>query len=229
MRSRGWSGNPPASDADAIDRILDVVDAILDEGTAPVRIVDVASALGVTRPTVYRYFPSTETLLLGAAMRSANGFLDQLAEHISDLTDPAAAVVEGIAFAVESLGSNQQIRKLLTGAPDSGDAVSLTSDTPRAFGQSMLQRLGVDWQAHGFNETALNTLAEIGLRVVHSLLVDPGEPRRTGPELRRFIAQWIGPTLVYPRIARAVTTVEPLIAHHRPDLDPLNFVVVQGR
>ena len=57
----------------------------------PLRIADVARTLGVTRQTVYRYFPSTEELLFASGMRSAHGFLDQLAEHTSGLTEPAAA------------------------------------------------------------------------------------------------------------------------------------------
>ena len=74
MRSHGWSGNAPASDEEAIDRILDVADAIIAERGSAVRIADVARTLGVTRQTVYRYFPGTEELLLsrGSGPRTAS-------------------------------------------------------------------------------------------------------------------------------------------------------------
>ena len=76
MRSHGWAGNTPASDEEAIERILDAADKIIDERGSAMRIADVARALGVTRQTVYRYFPGTQALLVASAMRSADGFLD---------------------------------------------------------------------------------------------------------------------------------------------------------
>ncbi|OBI30353.1 TetR family transcriptional regulator [Mycobacterium sp. E1386] len=204
MRSHGWAGNAPASDEEAIDRILDVADEIIAEQGFSMRLTDVARTLGVTRQTVYRYFPGTEALMIASAMRSAHGFLDQLAEHISGLTEPAAALVEGVAFAVESLAGERQIERLLrSGAPE-GHTVSLTSDTARAFSRSMLHRLDVDWDMHGFDEAALDELAEMGLRTLHSILVDPGQPHRDGIELRRFIARWLGPAIIYRRLAQVV-------------------------
>ncbi len=210
MRSRGWSGNAPATDEEAIDRILDVADAIIVERGSAVRIADVARTLGVTRQTVYRYFPSSEELLLASGMRTADGFLDQLAERTSGLTEPAEALVEGIAFAVETLAGDPQFANLLRNGSKSGSTVSLTSDTAKAFSRSMLHRCDVDWERNGFDEAALDELAELGLRTFHSLLVDPGEPARDGFALRRFISRWLGPAIVYPRLAQVVEALQPV-------------------
>lgn len=218
MRSHGWSGNAPATDEEAIDRILDVADEIIAERGTAVRIADVARTLGVTRQTVYRYFPGTDELLLGSAMRSADGFLDQLAEHISGLTEPVAAMVEGVAFAAETLAGDPQIANLLNNGSKDGSAVSLTSDTARAFGRSMLHRLDVDWERHGFDEAALDELAELGLRTFHSILVDPGEPARDGVALRRFIFRWLGPAIVYPKLTQVMEALMP--ASPRPEARP---------
>lgn len=208
MRSHGWSGNAPATDEEAIDRILDAAaDIIADRGSS-MRIADVARTLGVTRQTVYRYFPGTEALLIGSAMRSAHGFLDQLAEHISGLTEPVAAMVEGVAFAAETLAGDQQIANLLRHGARDGSNVSLTSDTARAFGRSMLHRLDVDWDKYGFDEAALDELAEISLRTLHSILIDPGQPPRDGIALRRFVSRWLGPAIIYPRIAQAMEALQ---------------------
>ncbi|HZN84866.1 MAG TPA: helix-turn-helix domain-containing protein [Mycobacterium sp.] len=209
MRSHGWSGNAPATDEEAIDRILDAADEIIAERGSAVRIADVARTLGVTRQTVYRYFPSAEALLMVSAMRSANGFLDQFADHLSGLTEPAAAIVEGVAFAAETLAGDRQIEHILSGRTRSGSTVMLTSDTAKAFGRSMLHRLDVDWETHGYDEAALEELAEIGLRTLHSILVDPGQPARDGIALRRFVARWLGPAIVYPRLAQAMDALQP--------------------
>src|SRR6185295_11775593 len=155
MPNRGWSGDPPATDEEAIDRILDAADAIIAERGSAVRIADVARTLGVTRQTVYRYFPGTAELLLSSGMRSAHGFLDQLAEHISGMTEPAEALVEGLAFAVEQLADDAQFANVLRNGSRRSSTVSLTSDTARAFSRSMLHRSDVDWESHGFGEAAL--------------------------------------------------------------------------
>jgi len=58
-----------------------------------------------------------------------------------------------------------------------------------------LQRFDVDWAAAGFAEGRLDELVEIMLRTLQSLIVDPGRPPRTGPELRRFLEDWIAPSV----------------------------------
>ncbi|PRC44399.1 TetR family transcriptional regulator, partial [Mycobacterium sp. ITM-2017-0098] len=57
MRSHGWGGNTPASDEEAIDRILSAAEKIVADRGSAMRIADVARELAVTRQTVYRYFP----------------------------------------------------------------------------------------------------------------------------------------------------------------------------
>ena len=54
MRSRGWAGSTPASDEEAISRILTAVDEEVAQRGPAIRLVDVARRLGVTRQTVYR-------------------------------------------------------------------------------------------------------------------------------------------------------------------------------
>jgi AcrR family transcriptional regulator len=209
VRSHGWSGNTPATDEEAIDRILDAADDIIAERGSSVRIADVARTLGVTRQTVYRYFPGTEEMLLASAMRSADGFLDQLADHISGLTEPAAALVEGVAFAVETLADDTQFANLLRNGSKTGSTVSLTSDTAKAFSRAMLHRLDVDWESEGYDDEALDELAELGLRTFHSMLVDPGQPPRDGIALRELLARWLGPAIVYPKLAQAMDALRP--------------------
>jgi AcrR family transcriptional regulator len=208
MRSHGWSGNTPSSDEEAIDRILDAADQIIAERGSSMRIADVALTLGVTRQTVYRYFPGTEALLVAAAMRSADGFLDQLAEHIKGETDPVAAMVEGVAFVIETLAEDHHFQLLLTKRQRGGRTVSITSETALTFARSMLHRLNIDWEQHGFDENDLGELAEFSIRTVASFLADPGRPPREGVQLRRFLARWFGPAVLYPRLARAMDTLQ---------------------
>lgn len=171
------------------------------------RIADVARSLGVTRQTVYRYFPSTEALLLATVMRSGDGFLDQLANHVGGETDAVTAVIEGLAFAIERLSRDDRIVYMLNRRSGGEDAPSLASDTALAFSRSMLHRYKVDWEANGFDEDALGELAEFLLRILYSYLVDSHQDPRGGPELRAFLARWVGPAVVYPRLAGAMDSV----------------------
>ena len=205
VRSHGWSGNAPRTDEEAITRILDAADEIVADRGSAMRLADVARALGVTRQTVYRYFPGTDALLVATAMRSADGFLNQLAAHLRGETDPVAAMVEGMAFSIEKLSADSQIRFLLSRRKTEGAvAASITSDTALTFGRAMLHRFDVDWEEQGYSEDDLDELSEFCIRVLHSFLIDEGQNPRTGPELRRFLARWVGPAVVYPHLMRAL-------------------------
>ncbi|BBZ33643.1 TetR/AcrR family transcriptional regulator [Mycolicibacterium confluentis] len=199
MRSRGWAGMTPDSDEEAVARILDAVDEVVAEHGAGIRLADVARRLGVTRQTVYRYFPNADALLIASAMRAVDGFIDQVVGHVSGVNDPITAVVDCVAFAVERLSGDPQLENLLSRRQEGEIVTSLTSPTATAFCLSLFRRLDVDWQLHGFNSAALEELAEMTLRTVQSLLTDPGQTPREGIVLRRFIARWLGPAILYPR------------------------------
>jgi len=200
MRSRGWAGATPATDDEAIARILSAVDEEVAEHGAAIRLADVARRLGVTRQTVYRYFPNADALLIASSMRAVNGFIDQVAQHVSGLNDPVTAVVESVAFGVENLAGDPQLENLLTPRNEGEAATSLSSDTAISFCLSAFHQFDVDWKLHGFDTTALHELAEMTLRTVQSLLTDPGQRQRDGTALRRFIARWLGPAILYPRM-----------------------------
>lgn len=215
VRSHGWGGNTPASDEEAITRILDAADEIIAERGSAMRIADVARDLGVTRQTVYRYFPGTEALLVATAMRSSDGFLEHLASHVRGETDPVTAVVEGLAFAIENLVEDERIGFMLNQRSQGDVSASLTSDTALAFSRSMLHRYEVDWEAHGFDEDAIGELAEFCLRLLYSFLVDNGRAPRDPDSLRVFLARWVGPAVIYPRFAGAMDSLTKVAAPQR--------------
>jgi AcrR family transcriptional regulator len=200
MRSRGWAGSTPASDEEAIARILNAVDDVVAEHGPAIRLADVARKLGVTRQTVYRYFPNADALLIASAMRAVDGFLDQAVERVSGQNDPVIAVVECVSFGIENLVGDPQLEGLLSRRQAGEDVISLTADTAISFCLSVFHRLDVDWTLHGFDTNALVELAEMTLRTVQSLLTDPGQQPRDEIALRRFVARWLGPAILYPRM-----------------------------
>ena len=195
MRTHGWSGSAPASDEEAVARILAAASEAIDTHGADISIADVARTLGVTRQTVYRYFPSTDALLSAAATNAASGYLDRLADHLAGITDPAEAAVEGIATTLEWLPRDKHVGLLL--GPDRAGAFSadVTSDIAVDFARTMLGRFDVNWASLGYTDADLDDLAEHLLRIIQSFVIDPGRPPRTGAQLHRYLRRWVAPAL----------------------------------
>jgi AcrR family transcriptional regulator len=195
VRTHGWSGSTPSTDEEAITRILDAAGKAIDARGAEFSITDVARTLGVTRQTVYRYFPSTDALLQASAQRAASGFLDRLAEHLEGITDPEEAVAEGIATALEWLPEDKHMGLLLRPGRASAFSQTVTSDEALRFANSLLRRFDVDWAGLGFADGDLDELAEHLLRIIQSFVIDPGRPPRRGMELRNYLRRWVGAAL----------------------------------
>lgn len=194
MRRHGWAGDIPVDDAEAEGRILDAARRAIDErGT--VSVSDVAAALGVTRQTVYRYFPTQEYLMAATALASVDGFLDRLAAQLGSITDPTDAVVEGIAYTFEQLGNDRYLSLVLQPGKASAFTAGVTSELPVGFGRSILQRFDVDWAAAGFTGEVLDDLVEFMLRTLQSFIVDPGGTDRQGDGMRVWLRAWIAPAV----------------------------------
>jgi AcrR family transcriptional regulator len=191
VRTHGWSGAKPASDEEAIGRILAAAGKAIEDHGADFSISDVARTVGVTRQTVYRYFPSTEALLVAAAVHAVDGFLQRLAAHVAGVTDPADAVTEAVATALEWLPREKYIGLLMVPG-GAAHVESVTSDVALRFARDMVGRLDVDWAGIGYRDDDLDDLAEHLLRVIQSFVIDPGRPPRRGTALRTYLRRWVG-------------------------------------
>lgn len=195
MRTHGWSGATPADDDEAIARILKAARHRIDQSGRDFGISDVAKDVGVTRQTVYRYFPSTEALLFATSVAEVGPFLDSLAKHVRKIHDPAEAVVEGIAHTLERLPHESYLSLLLTPGKASAFSAGVTSDMAMSFGRSLLERFDVDWTSVGITDDNMDGLVEFMLRIFQSLVIDPGRPPHNGQELREFLRRWVAPAI----------------------------------
>ncbi len=195
MRTHGWDGSPPSTDEEAITRILDAAQRGLDRSGRDLSLADVARELGVIRQTVYRYFGSTEELIVATAIRAAVPFLGQLKAHLDGITDPALAVVRSMSFVIEHLPENQYLDIALRPTPAHVRAEQVTSSTAREFGAALLLSLDVDWAGSGFDDGRMAELVEHMLRITQSILIDPGDPPRSGAELERYLETWLAPAI----------------------------------
>lgn len=199
MRTHGWGGRPPGSDAEARARILSATRLLLRE-TGTTRTSEVAGALGVTRQTVYRYYPTTEGLLDAAALQAVaeleTDLIDHVASHLARTNgDAGDAVVEIVAYVYEHLRDDPALNRLVAPGHIHRTLAGLTTPTAIALGGEWLGRIPVDWQRAGLDPTSQVELVEHLLRTLQSLVLDPGEPHRTGPLLRAYLQRWLAPAL----------------------------------
>ena len=195
MRRHGWGGDPPGDDDEAVRRILDAAHRCIQRD-GDVGIAEVAREVGVTRPTVYRYFATTDDLLVATATDDASAFLARIEGHLDGRTwTPADAVVEGVAFTLERLPFEPSLGLLLSPTRIGMLSRDFTSPTAIALGRSVIDRFPVDWSAAGFTDGELDELVEHILRIIQSYAIDPGTPPRTGATLRGYLRRWLAPAV----------------------------------
>jgi AcrR family transcriptional regulator len=206
MRTHGWGGRPPHSDEEAIDRIIAATRDCIDRKGSSTSISDVATALHVTRQTVYRYFAGTDDLLQATALQAAGEFVDRLAGRVRHITDPGTAVIELVASALEQLPSEPYIGLLLSTDRVGTFAPVITSPTAVAFGHTLFERVDIDWEGLGLTGALFDDFLEQVLRTIQSLVLDPG-PTRRAAALRAYLHRWLwAPALLAARTAAPSTT-----------------------
>jgi AcrR family transcriptional regulator len=196
MRRRGWSGSPPLDDQEARNRIVEAASHCVDRlGPSAFSLSEVANELGVSRPTVYRYFPSTDELLSAVGQFVMREFSDQMLVHLQGITDLAEWVVEGMAISVEWLPSRHHLMLLLTTGRPESFARGFTSPVAVDMTRRAMHLSSVDWDAHGLAHNEIDELVHLMLRLVASMLIDPPNPPFSKSELRRYLRRWVAPAV----------------------------------
>jgi AcrR family transcriptional regulator len=201
MRRHGWGGAPPVDDDEARRRIVDAAIRCLDRG-GPGRtyLSDVATELGVSRPTVYRYFPGMDELLTAVTRRAHETFAADMATLFASVQDPVEFVAESVAYVVERLPRAPHLTVLLTTGRTERFERAAVSQEAIARNVAMLRdQTGVDWAVLGYGDDELTDLVEMIHRMIVSMVVAPSWRQRSGPELRAFIRRWIGPVVAQNR------------------------------
>ncbi|WP_068273131.1 TetR/AcrR family transcriptional regulator [Aldersonia kunmingensis] len=196
MRTRGWQGRAPSSDDEARERIVSAARQCVDRyGAGKTTLADVATELGITRQTVYRYFNGMPAILYAVGHADAATFLDEMTSHVAGYTDPGEILVESIVFTVQTVPGNSYTGLLLQVGESQLFARGATSSTSMEFAQNIVRRLPIDWDQTPLSGHELDNLTELLLRLVVSFLEHPPEPPRSGEELREFLRGVIRPML----------------------------------
>lgn len=199
MGHHGWQGDPPRTEALARERILAAASRCIDRTGAPkTTLSDVAAEVGVTRQTVYRYFPSLGDLLSAVAETGAVDFMTRMQANVAALEAPADVVIESILFCIQEIPLEPRIGILLQTDDQDLFGRGITSPIGFDLGAHFLRGLAVDWEAGGIHDTDLDGLAELMLRLIGSLMQHPPATPRSPDDVRAFLRRWLGAALSAP-------------------------------
>jgi AcrR family transcriptional regulator len=197
MGHHGWQGNPPGTEHEARRRIVDAATACLDRaGLAKTSLSDIASEAGVTRQTVYRYFPRLADILGAVAIARVEEFAVRMARHLTSFGSPAEVAVESVMFGVRAVPDEPYLSLLLQAGEGDFFTGAVTSREWLELGARILRDVPVDWSSAGVRtEEDFAGLAEILMRLFLSFLRYPSTPPHTDDQLRALVRRWVGPAL----------------------------------
>ncbi|SFR29838.1 DNA-binding transcriptional regulator, AcrR family [Lentzea waywayandensis] len=197
MGYHGWQGNPPGTEDEARRRIVKAAMACVDRvGLAKTSMSVVAAEAGVTRQTVYRYFPRLADILSAVALAGVEDFAARMARHLASFGSPAEVAVESVVFGVLEVPREPYLGLLLQAGESDFFTVAVTSPESFALGARILRDVPVDWAGAGIDtDDELQGLAEILMRLFLSFLQHPSTPALTDDQLRALVRRWIGPAL----------------------------------
>ncbi|MCR6483684.1 TetR/AcrR family transcriptional regulator [Amycolatopsis sp. OK19-0408] len=200
MGYHGWQGNPPGTQDEARRRIVEAATACLDRaGLAKTSLSDVAAEAGVTRQTVYRYFPKLKDILRAVALAGVEEFAGRMERHLAAFGTPAEAAVESVVFAVRTVPGEPYLGLLLQAGEADFFTDGVLSPLAFSFGAGILRNVPVDWAAAGVEtDEDLQGLAEVLMRLFMSFLQHPSTAPRSDDDLRAHLRRWIGPALREP-------------------------------
>jgi AcrR family transcriptional regulator len=192
----GWQGNPPRTEDDARQRIIAATTSCVEKfGLTKTTVSVVASELGVTRQTVYRYYPSHADLLAAVAQAGLDDFVDRMVAHLSTFDTPADVAIESIVFSLQAIPQEPRIGLLFQAGETEIFSRGVISSMAVSVGADILRRIPVDWSDIGVEDKELEGLAEILMRLFDSFLQYPGDPPISTDELRVLVRRWLGPAL----------------------------------
>ena len=175
MGHHGWQGNPPRTEDEARQRIIAATTSCVERlGSTKTTVSEVATELGVTRQTVYRYYPSHAELLGAVAQAGLDDFVERMVGHLSTFTTPTDVAIESIVYAVETIPQEPSIGLLFQAGETDVSGREVTSSMAITVGADILRRIPVDWSDIGVQDTELDGLAEILTRPVRLVPAVPG-------------------------------------------------------
>ncbi|NBH04853.1 TetR/AcrR family transcriptional regulator [Amycolatopsis sp. SID8362] len=148
-----------------------------DFGLRRFTVDDVARRVGLSRVTIYRYFPKKDQLLNALILREMKRFLTKVDAVVEAQATPEEKLIEGLSFSLGYLRGHRLLNRLLRTEPE----LILPQLTVQAGGLFAAARARI--AAHFHAEIAagrlslpaedIDGMAELLIRIVVSLVLTP--------------------------------------------------------
>lgn len=197
-----------ALEADALEpdgtgeRILDAaVDHAEDFGMRRFTMDDIAQRVGLSRVTIYRYFPKKDQLVEAILLREMRRFLRAVDTAVAPSQTLEERLVDGFVFALVYLRNHRLLQRLLRTEPE----LLLPHLTVRGgpvleAGRDFIARFARGEggeEALPLSDAEIDGVSELLARMVLSFVLTPESAMgmRTPAEIRSFAEHYLAPTL----------------------------------
>jgi AcrR family transcriptional regulator len=182
---------PDSSSGSSVDTATRILDATLatmaDHGIARLSLEDVARRAGLSRQTVYRYFPSKGDLVEATVLREEQVFIANMVSAAGRQRELESALRAAIEAAMRTGQAHALLNRLLATEPESLVALVTTDRGPvlSAARQALQEILG-GWLPR-VPKARLLMAADAVARLLVSYVVNP--PADSSPQVAARLAQ----------------------------------------
>lgn len=173
-------------------RILDAAIACVKQwGIEKTSLNDIAKQAGVTRPTVYSYFPNRNDVIRTALLQSGYAFGERLMEHMNSFNNTSDRLLESVLFALEELPKEPYLA-VLTEADISGyiNKDALTDPEGHEICLALFREI---FRPTPVDDEELTEITELTVRLALSLLMTAGSVKRDTEQMRQFLRRRLLP------------------------------------
>ena len=198
--SRRWGDDRAILDDDEARRLL--LDAasrcIVRRGNSQIRMAEVADEAGVSRSTLYRYFPGRNEVLLGLMLMRVDAALGDLVRSLRHPDDPVRSLPQMVLARVQSVDGNP-LNEALFAAESTAVATALEMGS-QPIVELLLRHYGPllhRWKVAGRLYDDLDPRSIVQwLNMTTLFLLAPSWRHRPAADKRQFVEQFLVRALV---------------------------------
>jgi AcrR family transcriptional regulator len=191
----------PSPDGLSSRIVAAAVQQIEDFGIRRFTIDDVARRAGISRVTIYRYFPKRDRLIEAALFSEFHSFLEDLKAAIEPCSTLEEQLVEGFVAALAAIRSRPLFNRLLRTEPElilplltvqAGPVLAAGREFIARFARDEAERAGLS-----LSEAQIEGQSELLARIVLSFTLTPDSifDLTTLADTRRFAERYLTPSL----------------------------------
>ncbi|MFN6554240.1 TetR/AcrR family transcriptional regulator [Mycolicibacterium septicum] len=194
-----WGSSIPQDRDSARDRLLDAAERCLENrGAGGTTMEDVGREAGVSRATVYRYFPNREAVVSGVIMRATERYLVRIRPTVFAHGDLGSALIDFVEIAVRA-ARRERFIGMIFGTDVELAGVGLSEGTSTSLFELVTEFLRPVFATHWTQlapGVSVDDASEWILRTILSLLTVRGPRERSRDGLRGYLERLLLPAIV---------------------------------